>query len=189
MLSKLSNTLHSWATGWLILVLLLANIVNSIYLVAPAEERLREASGGTGLIDTEVGYTPGKAYQMVEAYGENGRAIYRTNIFAVDIILPVLYVSFLALAISWLFKRGFSPASKLQLLNVTPVGAGLFDLLENVGIFSMLAVYPSTPAVLAWISTSFTTIKFVLAMASFALLLVGIVAAILAGARQMFKKK
>ena len=181
--------LHRLAKGWLILVLLALNILNIVYWLIPAEARLNDASDGTGLIDKEFGYTPQKVYEMVAAYGERGRTIYRENILRVDIILPFLLTSFFSLAISYLFRLGFNASSLYQLLNVIPLGAGLFDLLENVGIYLMLLIYPSTPQLLAWITTAFTIIKFILYISSLALLCVGVVAAFITVFRIMLKRR
>lgn len=181
--------LHSLAKGWLILVLLVVNIQYIVYCFVPAEARLHDASDGTGLIDKEIGYTPQRVYEMVAAYGERGRAVYRDNILTVDIILPFLLTSFFSLAISYLFRLGFNLSSSYQLLNVIPLGAGLFDLLENVGIYLMLFIYPSTPQLLAWITTSFTMIKFILYISSLALLCVGVVAVSITVFRAKFKTR
>ena len=72
----------------------------------------------------------------------------------------------------------------MQKWNVMPVGAWLFDLLENVGIVSMLSVYPSKPALLAWLTMILGSIKWAFAFASVALVLVGLVKATMNGFRK-----
>jgi hypothetical protein len=102
-----------------------------------------------------------------------------------DIIYPIVYTLFFASAITWLFQRGFAPGSSMQKYNVVPFGAWLFDLLENIGIITMLSVYPSTPAPLAWITAVFTLVKWLFAGVSIVLLLAGLVKAAMNG----FKKQ
>jgi hypothetical protein len=63
----------------------------------------------------------------------------------------------------------------MRKLNVMPVGAGFFDLLENVGIVSMLAMYPSKPVFMAWLTMIFGNIKWAFAIASIVLILIGFV--------------
>jgi len=94
-----------------------------------------------------------------------------------DIIYPIIYTLFYGLLISWLFQRGFKSNSPMQKLNVMPVGAWFFDLLENVGIVSMLLVYPSQPVVLAWLTMSLGLIKWLFAIGSIGLSLFGLVKA------------
>jgi hypothetical protein len=72
---------------------------------------------------------------------------------------------------------------KLQKWNVVPVGAWFFDLLENVGIVSMLAVYPSQSALLASLTMIFGSLKWRFAFTSIALVLVGLVKAAMNGFR------
>jgi hypothetical protein len=81
--------------------------------------------------------------------------------------------------ISWLFQRAFKPDSPMQKLNVTPVGAWFFDLLENVGIVAMLAMYPSKLPILASLTMIFGTLKWAFAFLSIGLVLVGLVRAAL----------
>ena len=122
---------------------------------------------------------------MVESYGETGRAAYRTFELTGDIIYPIIYTLFFSLGITWLFQRGFAPNSGMQKYNVVPFGAWFFDLLENLGIVSMLSVFPSTPAALAWVTAIFTVVKWLFAGASGVLLLTGLVKAAMHG----FKKQ
>jgi len=178
MLTRISDTLQKFANGWLVLVFLAGEILFNAVILPRQAAKIDAASGGVGPIDLQFFYTPDKAYSMVAAYGETGRASYRLFELTGDIIYPIVYTLFFSLFITWLFQRGFTAESKMQRLNVVPFGAWLFDLLENLGIVGMLSVYPSTPALLAWISSIFTVIKWLFAGASVLLMVIGIVAAI-----------
>ena len=178
MLTGISNTLRKYAKGWLILILFLLDGLFMGVVMPGLKARMDNFAPDVGPIDLLFFYTPEKAYQMVAAYGEQGRAVYRTGELTVDIIYPIVYTLFFSLFITWLFKRGFSMESKMQGLNVVPFGAWLFDLLENLGIVGMLSIYPSTPALLAWVTTVFTMIKWGFAGVSMILMVVGIIAVI-----------
>ena len=147
------------------------------FILPMTETLIKGDSGSVGPIDLQFFYTPDKVYGMVASYGEHGRAFYRNVELTVDILYPIVYTLFFSLFITWLFQRGFAAESKMQILNVVPFGAWLFDLLENLGIVGMLSVYPSTTALLAWVTTVFTMIKWGFAGASMVLMLVGIVTA------------
>lgn len=69
-----------------------------------------------------------------------------------DIILSVVYTLFYGLLIAWLFQRAFKPDSKMQKWNVISVAAWLFDLLENVEVMSMLAIYLSRSTFMVWLT-------------------------------------
>ena len=102
-----------------------------------------------------------------------------------DIIYPIIYTLFFGLLISWLFQRAFRSDSPMQKYNMTPVGAWFFDLLENAGIVSMLATYPSQPAALAWLTMIVGSLKWLFAVGSIGLSLFGLVKAGMNG----FKKQ
>lgn len=95
-----------------------------------------------------------------------------------DIVYPIIYLFAFGLLISWLFQRGFSPNSPMMKLNVMPLGAWFFDLLENLNIVTMLSMYPSKPVALAWLLFLFSTVKWLFAAASVLLILVGLAMAI-----------
>ncbi|MFB0536066.1 MAG: hypothetical protein ACETWR_13915 [Anaerolineae bacterium] len=173
MLSKLSSHFHAWARGWLILALFAALVV----FVAVTLPVVQAATGVTEALDTRNFYTPEEAFSLLASYDDVGRARIRIYYLTGDIVNPILYNSFLILLISWLFQRGFKPGSNMQKLNVIPVGAAIFDLLENICIVTMLSVYPAQPTLVAWLSTVGTTTKYIFIYVSFLLVLVGLVKA------------
>jgi hypothetical protein len=184
MLDKLSATLSKYANGWLVLIFLAGELFFNAVILPNQGAKIEAGSGGVGPIDLQLFYTPEKGYSMVESYGEAGRADYRLFELTGDILYPIVYTLFFSLAITWLFQRGFAPNSAMQKYNVVPFGGWLFDLFENLGIVTMLSIFPSTPAILAWVTAIFTFIKWLFVIASVLLLLTGLVKAALNG----FKK-
>lgn len=185
MLDKLSETLRKYANGWLVLVLLAGFLFFNAVILPGQQARIKSSSGGTAPIDLQLFYTPDKVYSMAASYGDEERAAYRLFELTGDILYPIIYTLFLALAITWLFQRGFAGTSGMHKYNVAPFGGWLFDLFENLGIVAMLSVYPSTPALLAWVSAIFTLVKWLFAIASILLLLIGLAMAVKNG----FKKQ
>lgn len=175
MLAKLSNTLQRYARGWIIMLLFLLDAAFMGFIMPRAGASMKGGSGELGPLDLQLFYTPTKAYQMVASYGEAGRAFYRITELTLDIIYPIVYTLFFSLLITWLFRKGFPVGSRMQRLNVVPFGAWLFDLLENLGIVGMLSVFPSTPALLAWVTALFTLVKWLFAGASMVLVVIGLV--------------
>lgn len=185
MLRALSGKFYKWANGWLVLTLVLLDTF-FMGFVMPLIGGLMK--GGTGLqepMDLQFFSTPEQLYDLAKSYGEFGRAFYRSVELSVDLIYPVVYTLAFGLLISWLFQRGFKPGHKARGLNVVPLGAWLFDLLENMGIVTMLSVFPVQINVVAWLTTVFTMIKWSFAGISLLLILIGIVLA----ARNGFRKQ
>jgi hypothetical protein len=128
-------------------------------------------------LDLMFFYTPAQAFEMMDRYGKAGRSVYLKIELTADIIYPIIYTLFFGLLLSWLFQRAFKPESKMQKWNVMPVGAWFFDLLENVGVVSMLMMYPSKPDVLAWLTMLFGLLKWAFFLVTMGLVLVGLVRA------------
>ena len=179
MLNKISERLKKYARGWMVLLLLAADLLFNAVILPNRPAKLEAASGGTGPVDLLFFYTPEKVYSMVASYGEAGRADYRAFELTGDILYPIVYTLFFALLITWLFQRGFRSDSPLQKLNVLPLGAWLFDLFENLSIATMLSIYPSTPPALAWVAAVFTLVKWLFAGVTILLILTGFVMALM----------
>lgn len=185
MLNKISEKFHAWAKGRWVLVMFIADALMQGYVMPLAAGIMAFAANNSVLpLDLMFFYTPEQAFAMIDKYGEAGRSIYWKIELTADIIYPIIYTLFFGLLMSWLFQRGFKSNSAIQKWNVMPVGGWLFDLLENVGIVSMLSMYPAKPEFLAWLTMIFGSIKWAFAAISLVLILVGLVKAALNGFRK-----
>ena len=150
MLNTISQKFYAWTTGWRVIILFILDGLMMGYIMPLASAIMALAANNSVMpLDLMFFYTPAKAFAMIEKYGTAGRAVYMKIELTADIIYPIIYTLFYGLLLSWLFQRAFKLDSKIQKYNVVPVGAWIFDLLENVGIVSMLSLYPSQPATLA----------------------------------------
>ena len=185
MLNNISEKFHSWATGWRVIILMIADGLMAGYIMPAAGAIMALAANNSVLpLDLMFFYTPEKAFEMIEKYGQEGRAIYMRVELTADLIYPIIYTLFFGLLISWLFQRGFKPESPMQKWNVMPLGAWFFDLLENIGIVSMLSMYPAQPAALAWLTMILGSVKWAFAFISIGLILIGLVRALMNGFRK-----
>jgi len=186
MVNIISQKFHAWTNGWRVLILLVADGLMMGYIMPLAGGIMALAANASVTpLDLMFFYTPDKAFAMIKKYGEAGRALYMKIELTADIIYPIIYTLFYGLLLSWLMQRAFKPESKMQKFNAMPAGAWLFDLLENVGIVSMLAMYPSQLSMLAWLTMVFGSLKWAFAIGSMGLSLFSLVIAALNG----FKKQ
>ncbi len=173
MLTRISRWFHLWARGWIILALF-ATLVVYVAITLPI---LQAAPGGSIVsLDARLFYTPEEAFSTVGSYGDASSFWIRIYL-TWDVVNPILYTMAFSLLISWLFQRSFKPGSRMQQLNVLPVGAGIFDLLENISIVTLLATYPDQLTIVAWLGTLFTTTKMGFLAVSTLLISFGVVSA------------
>ena len=178
MLNSISQKFHAWTSGWRVIILLVADGLMMGYVMPVAGAIMALAANASVMpLDLMFFYTPDQAFAMIEKYGEAGRALYMKIELTAGIIYPLIYTLFYGLLISWLMQRAYKPESKMQKLNAMPVGAWLFDLLENIGVVSMLTMFPSQPAILAWLTMIFGSVKWLFAIGSILLSLFGLVKA------------
>ena len=131
-------------------------------VIDPFSAKLAALSGGSGLIDLLLVYSPETAFSLIGTYGDEGRAAYSHFTSTGDLVFPVTYGLLLSLAMSWLLQRGTAATSRLRLLNLLPVAAWAFDWLENAMILTLLGQYPDRPVVVAWIASFATLAKWLM---------------------------
>jgi hypothetical protein len=178
MLTRISNRLHRYSKGWVVVVALLL-FVTFTALVAPVQAALAESyAGEAGSPDLSLFYPSEDIYRMAEAYGERGRAAYIRARFTFDLAFPVLYTLFLTSALSWFSRRAFSLESRWQRANLVPLLAMLGDYAENVSISILMARFPFRIAVLDGLAPAFTLLKWTFVAGSFVLLVSAAAAAL-----------
>ena len=182
MMRDLSDRLHKLSTGRATLIALVAFLLFTA-LVLP-KQAAHTDTGGAGSPDTSFIYSAGDLYRMAEAYGRAGRIDYVRARFTFDLIWPVVYVAFLATAISWLSRQAFTPLSLWQRANLVPVIGTLFDYLENVAAALVIGRYPARTPVVDVMAPVFTFIKWIFVGGSFVVLAVALVAALWHQARR-----
>lgn len=150
-------------------LMLLAIFVGlNLFLAGPISPfaRLQALSGGAGMLDLQFLYTPDEAYELLTAYGANGRSYYLSVLAPVDLVTPLLMTLFLAITLSLALQRAFPAGSRWQMLNLLPFVAMLGDYLENGAIVSLMLAYPTRLDGLAALAMLFTAVKFIFTLAS-----------------------
>ncbi len=185
MFAKLSNLVARNAKTPVVLVFLAFLLLFAMVLVPSAQARVEVFSGGTGFIDMRFSYTPDQVSAMIKSYGDAGRAVYLTFTSTADMLYPVVYSVFFSLILTLLLQRGFKADSRLQLLNLLPFGAMIFDWLENANLLLLLSRYPEELPGVALFSSYCTSIKWGIGIVALVLVALSFVMALVNG----FKKK
>ena len=109
---------------------------------------------GGELLDEKSSYTFEDAVISLEAYGAEGRTTYLWTSLLLDTLFPIVYVSFF---VGLIYR--FRVSEGTWWLAYIPVFGGVWDLIENIQISSMLVMYPNiTETQVAWAS-GFTQVK------------------------------
>ena len=166
------------STGWVTLIFLLVFLMFMAYVLPGQSSKAQEATGGADSPDTSFFYSAGDLNRMAQSYGQEGRDAYIRARFTFDLIWPIVYTAFLCTSISWLYHRAFPMDSPWQRMNLLPLAAILFDLLENISTSLVMAQYPSPVPLAAALAPYFTLAKWILVMACFVLLIIGVGAAL-----------
>jgi len=173
---RVLDTILRWATWRNILILWAVFVAFNLLVVGPAYSRIETLSGGVEALDFLIVYRPEKAFERVAAYGAEGRPYYATIALTVDTLFPLLMALTFGLTLARLYRRAFSREGVLHRALFVPLGTMVADLLENVGIVTMLLSHPRRPLAVALLTSSFSTVKWTAATAESLLIVIGLIA-------------
>ncbi len=134
--------------------------------------------------DTERWYAPEDLYTAAAAWGEAGRAAYVRARITFDVVWPLAYGTFLLTALTWAWARATAPGSRWRRIALLPVLVVLLDYAENVCTATVVARYPARTPVLDVLAPVFTAAKWLTLSGCFALMIVGLVAALVVAIRR-----
>jgi hypothetical protein len=112
-------------------------------------------------------YTPDELYSSFERYGEQGRVVYALGTATIDMVFPLASALFQGIVITMLTRRVFPSKPGWERLNLVPSGAALLDILENLGLLTLLLSYPGRLTGLAAIIAVVTVLKWTMVGLSF----------------------
>ena len=184
LIDHLLSTLLRSGSDRTILVLVAVLALFSLAVVRPLYARIETFSGGIGAIDALIVYTPDRAYEMIAAYGQQGRQYYATIALTVDTAFPLLLALTVSLILASVFRRAFARAEVRHRAVLVPVAALAADLLENVGIVTLLLSYPRRLPAVAILASAFSTVKWTAVTAEGVLVVVGLLALLIHKAQQ-----
>lgn len=169
------DVLKRWTTGRQVLCWFIATMVVYLTMLFYTIPAVQNFAPGKVLFDLSPGgYSYASAMALLEALGSVGRETYLTLQLRMDMIYPGLFAVCYSLMFIWLFRKSYHSSSKLFYLCLIPVCAGLFDYMENAGIYFMLTSYPEISPKLVNFTSVLTILKSIFTTVFFILLLFGI---------------
>jgi hypothetical protein len=129
--------------------------------------------------DSAFGFTPANLYSMLDEYGPEDVEDHRQFIIY-DFFYPFAYAVPFAIFILF-FQRELSPR-RVRWLPLLPLGAAVFDLIENAGMWAVLGAGAETSApqdALVYVAALGNVLKWLLVLSSFLLICSGLVGYVL----------
>jgi len=120
------------------------------------------------VLDVRRWHTPEQAAQLFKDLADKGAlSTYAISEVTLDLAFPLAYGFLFAILIARLWGK------QRSWMVLIPLGAMVFDLLENFTIATLALSYNGSPSSLAWLAAICTLFKMVLFVASLLLILAG----------------
>ncbi len=184
---KIVTTISDWAyrkaQTRIILLLLLLLFVMNLFVFPYYTARIVQDQGPP-ILDLHFGFSADQAYNTLEAFGEQGRAVYLEMLLVADTIYPLVYGLFLIFLASFFLRRILKPGNEFRIVNLLAVDAVIFDFLENAGIVYLIGQFPLRVDFVAGLASVFNILKWVMAGLAVMLVLVSMVVFLLSPHRR-----
>lgn len=105
--------------------------------------QLKIISQGAGIIDLTLLDSLDTISQNIANLGDEGRRYYAQTFLLIDTIYPITYALFYASLLSFFVTKLKVTNKLISNSYYLPLLAALFDWLENIAIFRLLAAYPT----------------------------------------------
>jgi hypothetical protein len=160
---------------FLLMLTLTVAVIATVNLVALpwTLPTFRETTHGLTILDMQFHYGAEQAYQAIDAYGPAGRALYMHILWPVDVIIPFVAASTLAMAITLGWRSAARSHKWLRYMGLLGLCAGLTDYCENIAITALLVSYPTHLDGVATCAGYLTSAKHLLYVTSFVLAVAG----------------
>lgn len=109
-----------------------------------------------GPFDLKFSYSTETAYEMLEAYGEEGRSRYARSVMTIDLAYPIVYTLMFMVWLTLVLKGSHLTPARQCALSLSPLSVFVLDLIENTGIVTLLNTYPERHETVVT-ATSFAT--------------------------------
>ena len=172
---KFITTISDWAYRQAnprnILILLLL-VLFMTFFVFPRYKAQIVPDEGPCILDLRFGFSADQAYDTLEAFGEEGRAVYLEMLLVADAVYPLIYGLLLIFLASFFLKRILKPGNAFRVINLLAVDAVIFDFLEIAGIAFMIRQFPHRADFIAGLTSVFNMLKWIMVGLAVVLVLV-----------------
>jgi hypothetical protein len=144
------------------LILFLFIVTNAIYavMVIVTIPKVTAFSNGMKILDMmPTGYNADYVYSLFNILGEEGRHAYLCRQLPVDMFYPLFSGVTYCLMLAYFLKKLGKSGSNLFYLCFLPLIAALFDYGENLGIITLLKLYPYKLMGLVQVTNVFSVLK------------------------------
>ena len=168
-----------------LILFILTNIVYAIMLTITIP-RVMSFSGGMKLLDMmPTGYNTEYVNSLLNTLGDKGRHAYLFNQIPVDMIYPFLFAITYCLVLAYILNKLGKLKGYLVYLCIIPLFSGLLDYFENIGIITMLNIYPDNSVFLSQTTNVFSVLKSTFTTTYFIILIIFL---IVFGISKLFQK-
>ena len=179
-MNKLYKLLNKYSNGKNVLLLFILTQMVFAYMLTYTIPSVMSYANVMKILDVcPTGYSASYVKTLFDKLEPQGREVYLFRQLPLDMIYPLLFTISFSLLLTFLFKQSFNPKSRIFILSLLPILGGFFDYLENMGIITMLLIYPKFSVALANITNIFTLLKSGGTTLMYISLIIGVIALIL----------
>lgn len=163
MIKKISDYFLKIASLRTFLAALAIYLVFGTYVMPTGAKKFEEKAGQkVEILDLQFTYSPAKARQIIDKYGQGGRDYAIQFGLVADTFYPVAYTFLFLIITSLIFKNLKSKGLNTGSLHLFPLVIVPVDYMENLSIANVMLKYPQISDNEIQIASFFTSLKWCL---------------------------
>lgn len=136
--------------------------------------QVKTISGGTGILDLNLGNSIGYILQTMNRLGNDGREYYLTHFLVVDFFYAMVYAMFYFFSILFLLYKNNVKRKGIFHVCFLPIAGMFFDWLENLFLSLLILTWPTKSVILCIAFIISNIFKFLLVYSSLLLVILGL---------------
>jgi len=162
------------ATGKMSLIWGIIFISMMVFLRTGFATYAHAGTNGNPMLEMLLIYSPQDIFDLLDAYGPEGRAFYIRTILLFDFIIPLIYSFFFTVCTIWIMKKLSMKSTWKTLAFILGIIQCLSDWIENIFLLIVTANYPNQLKFLVNLASVSTLLKAALTIFFLVIIVIGL---------------
>lgn len=170
-MDRILNALEKQSTVRNLVLAIIASAVTVSLMAFLTQTMVYDVFGTVDMPDMKLGYSYEDILVIFDTLGTEGLQVWM-QAHLLDLLFPLAYAFAMVFGLMMELRIAFPENKNLRVIALLPILAAFADYVENTIIAAQAVSYPNLSATVIAVASAFTTIKWILLYAGFAIIFI-----------------
>ena len=171
LMDRILNALEKQSTVRNLVLAIIASAVTVSLMAFLTQTMVYDVFGTVDMPDMKLGYSYEDILVIFDTLGTEGLQVWM-QAHLLDLLFPLAYAFAMVFGLMMELRIAFPENKNLRVIALLPILAAFADYVENTIIAAQAVSYPNLSATVIAVASAFTTIKWILLYAGFAIIFI-----------------